>query len=153
MTADTDSGDCLFAGYDDDGQLIGLAIETAGMGYQDLIRLLYGYSFDAEAVIGISVLESRETPGIGNRIEQDLAFLSNFEKLDVRLNRDRSAVANRIEFVQPGQKTRPWQIDGITGATISSRAVADMLGDSTADWIPRVNPRRDEFAMPKRETR
>ncbi len=56
-----------------------------GMGYQDFIRLLYGYSPDDQAIIGIRVLESRETPGLGDRIETDADFLSNFQRLDVAL--------------------------------------------------------------------
>ena len=59
----------VFAGYDDNDQLVGLAIEAQAMGYQDVIRLIYGYSFEAQAIIGIRVLESRETPGLGDRIE------------------------------------------------------------------------------------
>ena len=45
------------------------------MGYQDVIRVLYGYSFAEEAVVGIRVLESKETPGLGTRIETDPDFL------------------------------------------------------------------------------
>ena len=47
----------------------GSPIEAQGMGYQDVIRVLYGYSFADEAIIGIQVLESQETPGLGDRIE------------------------------------------------------------------------------------
>mgnify|MGYP001819767922 FL=1 len=61
----------VYAGYDDDEQLVGLAIEAQGMGYQDVIALIYGYSFAEEAIIGIQVLESKETPGLGDKIETD----------------------------------------------------------------------------------
>jgi electron transport complex protein RnfG len=143
--------DLVFAGFDRHGELVGLAIETQGMGYQDSIRLLYGYSPDEQAIIGIRILESRETPGLGDRIETDADFLSNFHRLDVRLNADGRQLAHTIEFVKPGKKTAGWQIDGITGATISSRAIAEMLRDSTASWIPRVYPRRTDFARPESE--
>jgi electron transport complex protein RnfG len=129
----------VFAAYDDGGQLIGFAIEAAGMGYQDKIQLLYGYSLTEQAIIGLYVLESRETPGLGDRIGSDEAFLSNFHRLDVSLTADGDAVANPIEFVPPGKKTSPWQIDGITGATVSSRAVSEILRDSTQYWIPRLS--------------
>ena len=49
------------------------------MGYQDVIRVLYGYSFDTEAIIGIRVLESKETPGLGDKIETDPDFLGQLE--------------------------------------------------------------------------
>lgn len=128
----------VFAGYDGDGRLVGFAIETQGMGYQDVVRILYGYARDRQAVIGLRVLQSRETPGLGDRIETDDQFRKNFTALDVALNRTGDALAHPIEFVKPGSKHSAWQIDGMSGATISSRAVASMLHDSTNQWIPRL---------------
>jgi electron transport complex protein RnfG len=135
----------VFAAFDSGGQLSGIAIESGGMGYQDMIRLLYAFAPDQQAVTGIRILESRETPGLGDRIESDDAFLDNFTQLDVSLSRDGQQLAAPIEFVKPGTKTEPWQIDGITGATISSRAVAGILRDSTLRWIPRIQARRRDF--------
>lgn len=141
----------VHAGFDDDDKLVGLAIEAEGMGYQDVIRLIYGYSFAKQAVIGIQVLESRETPGLGDRVETDATFQSNFEKLNVQLTANGNALMHPIEFVKPGEKTGAWQIDGISGATISSRAIAAMLQESTAKWIPRVHPRKAQFQLARRD--
>lgn len=141
----------VFAGFDGDSKLVGLAFETRGMGYQDFIRLLYGYSPDAQAIIGIRVLESRETPGLGDRIETDADFLGNFDELDVTLTEDGSQLVHAIEFVKPGTKSVRWEIDGITGATISSRAIAGMLSESTAYWIPHVHGRMNDFEPPRQE--
>jgi electron transport complex protein RnfG len=135
----------VHAGYDDGGRLVGLAIEARGMGYQDVIVVLYGYAFELDAVIGVRVLESRETPGLGTRIETDPEFLENFRALDVTVADDGAALAHRVEGVKHGRKEHPWQVDGITGATISSMALADMLGESTGFWIPRVRRRLDDF--------
>jgi electron transport complex protein RnfG len=143
--SDSEGGGLVFAGYDDQGRLVGLAIEAQGMGYQDVIRLLYGYALDQEAIIRIRVLDTRETPGLGDRIETDPDFLRNFERLDVSLDDSRAALRHPIEMVKPGEKESPWQIDGITGATISSRAVAQMLRQSSAWWIPRVARNREDF--------
>ena len=138
-------GDLVFAGYDDAGRLVGLAITARGMGYQDVVQILYGYSFETQSVLGISVLESRETPGLGDRIESDPEFLRNFGSLDVSQNPDGSAVAHPIEFVKRGAKDAAWQIDGITGATVTSQATAEMLRLSTTQWIPRVHLRKADF--------
>jgi electron transport complex protein RnfG len=146
--ADAQEGELVFAGYAADGELVGLALEAQGMGYQDVVRVLYGYSFDRQAVLAIRVLESRETPGLGDRVERDPAFLRNFGALDVRLAPSGTEVAHPIEFVKHGAKTAAWQIDGITGATITSRAVATMLSRSTARWIPLVASHRAEFNTP-----
>jgi electron transport complex protein RnfG len=128
----------VYAGYDDQEELVGLAVEAQGMGYQDVIGLIYGYSFADEAIIGIQVLESKETPGLGDKIETDQAFLQNFERLDVSLVEDLSELANSIVPVKHGAKTHPWEVDGITGATVSSVAIAEILNRSAQYWVPRI---------------
>ena len=135
----------VYAGYDAEHRLVGLAVEAQGMGYQDVIRLLYGYSSAHGAVVGIRVLESRETPGLGDRIETDTDFLKNFEQLIVALKDDLSAIVHPIEFVKHGRKEQPWQVDGITGATISSAAISDILSRSTSYWIPRIQQNLNDF--------
>ncbi len=135
----------VYAGYGDDQRLVGLAVEAQGMGYQDVIRLIYGYSFADEAIIGVQVLESKETPGLGDKIETDPAFLQNFERLDVSLVEDRTALANPIVPVKQGEKSHPWEVDGITGATISSVAIADILNDSAQYWVPRLQQSLGDF--------
>ena len=41
----------VHAAYDEEGNLSGVAIEAAGMGYADTIRVLYGYSVEDDAII------------------------------------------------------------------------------------------------------
>jgi electron transport complex protein RnfG len=127
-----------YAGYDDDGNLVGVALEAAGQGFQDIIRLLYGYSPDCKCVVGMKVMESKETPGLGTKIETDPAFRANFDALDVKLAADGESMAHPITLVKPGKKTDPWQIEAITGATISSRAVTSILQKSTAARVPVI---------------
>ena len=150
---DSSASDLVFAGYDADHNLVGLAIEAQGMGYQDIVRVLYGYSFARQAVVGIRILQSRETPGVGDRVETDADFLRNFEGLDVRLNSQRDGLAHAIEFVKSGEKRAAWQIDGITGATITSRAITEMLTASSTKWIPLVYQRRADFRFASEKER
>lgn len=139
------SGPVVYAGYDEEGELVGVAVEAQGMGYQDVIKVLYGYSFDKDAIVGIQVLESKETPGLGDKIEKEDFFLANFEALDVSLADDGRTIANPIKAVKQGEKVNPWEVDGITGATISSVAIADMLRQSTAEWIPDLEGHQSIF--------
>lgn len=139
-----EAGQIVHAGYAGQ-QLVGLAIEASGMGYQDVIRVLYGFSPAQSAVVGLRVLESRETPGLGDRIETDPDFQTNFARLDVSLTTDLERIEHPIVAVKPGEKEAPWQIDGITGATISSKAIASILRRSTELWIPRIQRRLDEL--------
>ncbi len=138
-------GTVVHAGYDDTGSLVGLAIEASGMGYQDTIRVLYGYSLAQKAIVGLQVLESKETPGLGDKIETDPGFRQNFSALDVTLDPQGSTPVHPIEVTKHGEKTDPWQIDGITGATISSKAIGDLLRSSTAFWLPLVERSTDDF--------
>jgi len=139
-----EDGELVHAGFDASGNLVGLALEARGTGYQDAIRLLYGYSPRERAVVGLVVLESRETPGLGDAIESP-EFARNFERLDVSLSSDGSRLAHAVEAVPAGTKTEPWQVDAISGATVSSRAVARIVGESTARWVPRLASRLEEF--------
>jgi len=135
----------VHAGFDADGRLVGVAVEANGAGYADTISLLYGYDPARAAIVGMEVLASKETPGLGDRIGTDPGFLANFEALDVRLDEAGEALAHPIETVRSGQKTEAWQIDGITGATISATAVGGILATSTARWLLVINRRLDEL--------
>jgi electron transport complex protein RnfG len=131
-------GQLVFAGYDENDNLVGVAVEASGLGFADVLRVLYGYSPDKQAIVGFNVLESKETPGLGDKIEKDLNFLKNFEALDVSLTEDKSGLKNKIVPVKHGSKENAWEIDGITGATISSRAIGNIIGVSTENWIPTI---------------
>jgi len=126
----------LFAGYTAEGELAGVAIEGAARGYQDVVKVLYGYSLSSECVVGMTVLQSTETPGLGDKVETDPEFLANFECLEARLNEEGTALAHEIVPVKNGNKTDPWQIDGISGATVTSFAVGNAIRTSTNEFLP-----------------
>ena len=133
----TDGG-LVHTGFDAEGELVGVAIQATGMGYQDVIRVLYGYSIELDAIVGFRVLESRETPGLGDRIASDPGFLRNFERLEVPLDEGGVRPLHEIVAVLQGSKRDAWEVDGITGATISSEAVARLLDESVEFWVPLV---------------
>jgi len=133
-----DQGMHLYAGYDAEGRLAGVALEAAAQGYQDVIRILYGYDPGCECIRGIEVLKMAETPGIGDKIAKDPGFLQNFEALDARLDATGNGLDHAIVSVKSGSKTEPWQIDAISGATISCKAVARMLNDSAQRAAPVI---------------
>ncbi len=118
----------IFAGFNADGALVGFAVPGAGAGFADTIKLIYGLDPSAERVLGMKVLESRETPGLGDKIYKDAKFVAEF--LDLTLE-------PVIELIKGhGEKTN--QVDAITGATISSRAVVKILNQTNAIWRPRI---------------
>ena len=131
-------GTTLYAGYDDTGRLKGVALEAAAAGYQDVIRILYGYDPYCQCIRGIEVLKMTETPGIGDKIAKDAEFQQNFTALEARPNVSGSGLEHAIVPVKHGTKTEPWQIDAISGATIFSNAIARMLNDSSQRVVPII---------------
>ncbi|MFD2200425.1 FMN-binding protein [Shivajiella indica] len=137
----------VYAGFDDGGSLVGIAIEASGQGYADVIRILYGYNPSNQTVVGMYVLESKETPGLGDKIEKDENFLSNFNALSVALTEDYKQIKNKVVPVKQGSKTNPWEVDGITGATISSRAIGNIIGESSSTMIPLIYNQLEKFKL------
>jgi len=130
----------LYAGYDAEGHLVGVAAKASAQGYADMIHLLYGYDPACQCIRGLKVLKLAETPGLGDKILSDTAFIANFEQLDARLSADGRDLANDIVTVKHGTKQNPWQIDAISGATISSKAVGKALNLSAKQLIPQLSP-------------
>lgn len=145
LQADEPGAQKVYSAYDDQNRLVGIAIEARGQGFQDVLRILYGYSPEKQAIIGMAVLESKETPGLGDKIEKDPLFAKNFETLDVSLTEDGTQIVNPIVPVKHGTKENPWEIDAITGATISSKAVTNILQRSTLEWIPVITRNVEGF--------
>ncbi len=145
LSGEVKGSNIVFAGYDENNRLTGIAIEASGQGYADIIRILYGYNVENQTIIGFYVLESKETPGLGDKIQKDFAFLSNFESMDVSLSEDSTSLENPVTTVKQGTKQSPWEVDGITGATISSRAIGTILSESTARWMPLIQSHKHDF--------
>jgi electron transport complex protein RnfG len=147
MEGDISNVTKVYAGFDQQGQLTGVAVEASGQGYADILRILYGYEPASQSIIGFHVLESKETPGLGDKIEKDADFLLNFGQLDVSLTDDSKQLKNAVVPVKQGEKQHPWEVDGITGATISSRAIGNIIGASTQQWVPLIYQQVNDFQL------
>lgn len=119
----------VYGGYDKAGKFVGYAINSAGPGFQDTISVLYGYTPAERKVLGMWILESRETPGLGDKIYKDAEFVANFDRLDIE---------PEIVTMKKGTKSAPNEIDAITGATISSKAVARIINEGHQRWKDRL---------------
>ncbi len=127
VETEADAEEVVYAGYDQDDGLLGYAIPGEGAGFQDTIKLIYGYQPDQRIIVGMEVLESRETPGLGDKIIKDAEFKENFLKLSVD-----------PEVIPVAEKKAPNEIDTITGATISSKAIANILNTTNERWLSRL---------------
>ena len=115
----------IYMGINDAGEITGFALPGGEPGYADIIGGLAGFHPGSKMVIGFKVLETKETPGLGDKIFKDEAFKSNFIALETE---------PEIEFVKKGERTGANQVEGITGATISSKAVTKLLDNAVKQW-------------------
>ena len=119
----------VYGGYDEQGDFVGYAIPGAGPGFQDTIALLYGYLPREKQVVGMEILESRETPGLGDKIYKDADFVAEFSALSVE---------PEIVAVKKGTATLDNHVDAITGATISAKAVVRIINETHVAWAEQL---------------
>lgn len=122
----------IFWGLTGNEKVAGYAFVGKGGGYQGVIRLMIGVSANWQSLKGVIVLENIETPGLGAKITSDL-FLSQFQNLQIE---------PPIEYVMNKPPENPNQIQAITGATISSRAVINIINSTIAEVKTKL--REDE---------
>jgi len=119
-------GEAVYEGIDADGRRVGFAIPAEGGGFQDTIKLIYGVDPQRRRVVGMEILESKETPGLGDKIFKDESFVAEFSDL---------AVDPEIKAVKPGAGVADNEVDTISGATISSKAVVNIINDGNGRWL------------------
>jgi len=107
--------------FDREGRIIGYALPGSGVGYGGQILLMVGVLPDFKKITGLKVLESVETPGLGGRITEK-EFQERFTQL---------ALEPSVSLVK-GKKSKENEIEAITGATISSRAVVNIVNETVA---------------------
>ena len=144
----TTEGELIYAGYDKNDQFVGMALPAAEQGYQDIVRLLYGYHPQTGCITGFDVLKSTETPGFGTKISTDEEFLNNFVCLEAQPDED-SGLVHEIKTVRHGTKQNPWEIDAISGSTITSNAVGRMFNKSGQKFHPIIARHLDQLKTAK----
>ena len=111
LTAITETGVEGFVGKDAEGTVLGYAIRTQTKGYGGDVVCVVGFSPDGR-VIGLSVSAPDETPGLGSNVQKP-------EFTDQFLGKDRAPVLGT-------------DVDGVTSATYSSRAVSAAVAEAMA---------------------
>jgi electron transport complex protein RnfG len=119
------AGDIEYFDAMKNGALVGYCIKMTGVGYGGYLRMIVG--IDTKGIIkGVNVLEHQETPGLGSKIneikpgEGEPYFLRQFK------GKQAQTVAVRRD------------IDAITGATISSKAVTDAINKTVSEFLLKV---------------
>ena len=129
ITADSfEEKEGYYDAYDKDKGLIGRVLKVEAPGYSSIIQALVGINLENE-IMGIDIVSHQETPGLGASIEKE-SFLKQFiskGKEELKIKKDDG------------------EIDAVTGATISSRAVTDavrkMMEQCPCDAITAASPK------------
>ena len=114
------NGETYYQGLDADGKVIGTIITVAPRGYGGPIKLTVGVLEDKSiAAIEVTKLDHKETPGLGAKIVTE-KFKKQFK----------GKSAKQLKVKQDGG-----EIDAITAATITSRAVADGIREGLVKFF------------------
>jgi Na+-transporting NADH:ubiquinone oxidoreductase subunit C len=101
-----------------------VVLPVEGSGYGGPIRGFVALSGDGGTVLSFSVYEHHETAGLGARIEEP-AWRARFEGKRVRDAAGRLRIGVATERIDPADA--PHLVDGISGASVTSEAVGNLL--------------------------
>lgn len=105
--------------FDDNNNLLGYSLVYEGNGFQGKIRLMAALSEDLNKIISYEILEQSETPGLGTKVN-DKEFKGQFRNL---------VTTPSIVGLKGTVPSNPNEIQTITGATISSRAIVSIINN------------------------
>ena len=101
-------------------ECVGWSFEAVGSGFADKIKLVIALDKNFEKIAGFDVLLSNETPGFGDQI-----------KYDYYRDQFKGAPAGELKLVTIGERSKiDSEIVAISGATISSEAVVEIVSNS-----------------------
>ncbi len=103
----------IYASLDDD--IIGYLIHSSASGYGGAVEVLTGINSEGE-IVGIDILAHTETSGLGDRIEEE-SYKDQYKGIDAKNSLDKG------------------QIDNISGATVSAKAVEQSVDRSIEFFI------------------
>jgi len=119
-----------------DGKAESIAFETIVNGFADKIGVLIGINTAEDKIIGVAVTTHKETKGLGSKAKDDPDFVAQFKDL---------MISDSIKVSSDGG-----QINAISGATITSRAVCDATseaGKAYKQLKPQLEEKLKEFAQ------
>lgn len=105
-----------------------VAFEQFGQGFGGMVGVMVGFEIESGTLVGIGITTLSETPGLGSRVVEE-GFTSQF-------------MGMKKEAILKVRKDGG-DVDAISGATISSRAVADAIGQARTFY----DTHRDEILI------
>jgi electron transport complex protein RnfG len=96
-----------------EGELTGVALESAAPGYSGDIGVMVGFDIAEDTLLGIGITTQTETPGLGTRVTEP-SFTGQF----------RAHAPSNLDLGS--------DIDGVSGATFSSKGTVDAVKKAVA---------------------
>lgn len=105
-----------------------IAFGFSGAGAQDIIMGVMALESDLKTIKGLAVTEQKETPGLGDRVlaQDNLAkFLGK-------------KIVPGLAITAQGKASGDCEVDGITGATLTSKAFGKILNAEAAKYAALI---------------
>lgn len=123
-------------GLDSSGQMIGYVAEDGSAGYSSIIKVMVGLDKEFN-IVAIKVVSQKETPGLGDKVNEVLSKKTIVGMVSGK-KYDEKGLRPWFQVQFDGKKTPVLvkkdggDIEAITGATISSRAVCRAVNDAVS---------------------
>jgi electron transport complex protein RnfG len=114
------------------GKRVGWVIKSSGQGYADKVELLVGVNAEADAISGLFILDQKETPGLGAKVAE-----TGWRGQFIGKPADKTLVVTKTDA------SKPEEVDAVTGATISSRSVVQIVNLALADVRPVLKKKQE----------
>ena len=108
------------------GEIVGVAFTAVGEGYGGFITIMMGVDL-TDGMTGIEILEHLETPGLGANIESPELFKNQF-----RGKSSEGSKQGKLVVVKGRKAAGNWEIEALTGATVSPRGVVQAVNNGLA---------------------
>jgi len=125
-------GPLLFFVIKKEGKPFAVALEDFGTGFGGDLGVMAGFNLETGDLVGIGITTLAETPGLGTRVLEE-SFTMQFRGMS------RGAVYK--------VKKDGGDIDAVTGATVSSRAVAEGLANAKAFYEANAEKIKEEIGF------
>jgi electron transport complex protein RnfG len=124
------NGNKVYIGKTDDKiqPVVGIAFKVEGSGFQGNISIMVGVDPSFTSITGIKVLEQIETPGLGTKIIEDPSNKAKpfwFPEQFVGVT-----LSPKIYVVKNSIPQNSNEVQAISGATITSKAVVRIINDN-----------------------
>jgi len=120
-------GQDLYARLDQSSEIIGLAAPFTGAGLWGQIRGYIAFSPNGSELLGIVFTAQNETPGLGGRIDEK-QYRDQFRGIAIKADQPLAYNARGYE-----------DLDAISGATSSSRAVLTIINQFAEESLPGIS--------------